>query len=72
MKRSWRKGQSALEYTLILGAVITVVVVVLLGVSGKDRSADTGLKNKIQRTYEKAGQAVEKTAADVEGHGVFK
>ena len=64
MKKSWKKGQSALEYTLILGAVIAVIVVVLFSAGG--------LQGRIQNAYQKAGQAVDKTATDADQAGVFK
>lgn len=51
MKRSFRKGQSILEYTLLLGAVIGVIVFALLN-SG-------GIKDKVQGTYTNAGDALE-------------
>jgi Flp pilus assembly pilin Flp len=57
------KGQSILEYTLVLGAVIAVVVYVLLG--------QGGIKNKVQSAYEKSGDAITKTANDLTS-GVFK
>ncbi len=63
MKRNWKKGQSILEYTLVLGAVIAVVVAVLFG-SG-------GIKDKVKGAYEKAGTAVGNTTNDLTG-GVFK
>ena len=62
MKRAL-KGQSILEYTLVLGAVIAVVVAVLLG--------DKGMKSKIEDTYNKAGTALENTAKDLDS-GVFQ
>ena len=57
------RGQSILEYTLVLGAVIAVVVAVLFG-SG-------GIKDKVQSAYTKTGTAVEKTSDDLTS-GVFK
>jgi Flp pilus assembly pilin Flp len=45
-----RKGQSILEYTLILGAVIAVIVAVLLG--------NSGIKDNIEGAYNKAGEAI--------------
>jgi Flp pilus assembly pilin Flp len=58
------KAQSILEYTLLLGAVIAVVVLVLIG--GK-----SNVKTKVQNTYEKFGTALENTTNDLTG-GVFK
>ena len=63
MKRLDKSGQSILEYTLLLGAVIAVIVFVLLG-SG-------GIKSKVENVYNKTGDAVNKTAADLTT-GVFK
>ncbi len=62
MDRDLRKGQSILEYTLLLGAVIAVVVAVLLG-SG-------GIKDKISSAYNKTGEALEQTTDDLTA-GVF-
>jgi Flp pilus assembly pilin Flp len=55
-------GQSILEYTLVLGAVIAVVVYVLLG-SG-------GIKEKVQSAYTKTGNTVSATSTDA-SIGVF-
>lgn len=64
MKRVNRSGQSILEYTLLLGAVIAVIVVVLLG-------QDTGIKSKVESAYGKAGEAIENTANDLTT-GIFQ
>lgn len=61
--RRKNKGQSILEYTLLLGAVITVIVAVLLG-SG-------GIRDKISGAYNKTGDALSNTTNDLTG-GVFK
>lgn len=58
-----RKGQSILEYTLLLGAIIAVIVAVLLG--------NGGIKSKVQGSYEKFGTAIEKTNSDLTT-GVFQ
>lgn len=58
-----RKGQSILEYTLLLGAIIAVIVAVLLG--------NGGIKSKVQGTYNKFGDAIEKTNNDLTT-GVFR
>ena len=63
MKIRNKSGQSILEYTLVLGAVIAVVVFVLLG--------QGGIKEKVQTAYEKSGSAIEKTTDDLTV-GVFK
>jgi Flp pilus assembly pilin Flp len=64
MGRDLRKGQSILEYTLLLGAVIAVIVTVLL-------AQGTGIKDKIKAVYEKAGDALTNTTADLT-KGIFK
>ncbi len=56
-------GQSILEYTLVLGAVIAVIVFVLLNPS-------TGIKKKVQDTYVQAGDAITQTANGM-NTGVF-
>ncbi len=61
--KSALKGQSILEYTLVLGAVIAVVVAVLLG--------QGGMKQKVEDTYNKAGDALTNTANDLTT-GVFQ
>lgn len=62
MSRRQKSGQSILEYTLVLGAVIAVVVFVLLG--------PTGIKQKVQDTYTRTGDAITHTTADLTS-GVF-
>jgi Flp pilus assembly pilin Flp len=51
-----------LEYTLVLGAVIAVIVFVLLG--------NGGIKQKVEDAYSKSGDAISKTADDLNA-GVF-
>ena len=67
MKKHYRKGQSILEYTLLLGAIIAVIVAVLLGSGG----TNTGIKGQIQNTYSRFGNAVQNTTNDL-SVGVFK
>ena len=55
-------GQSILEYTLVLGAVIAVIVAVLLGRGG--------IKDKVQASYERTGDAITQTTNDLSS-GVF-
>lgn len=62
MANGYRKGQSILEYTLVLGAVIAVVVFVLLG--------QGGIKQKVQEAYTKSGDAITQTTNDLTS-GVF-
>lgn len=63
MKTNHRRGQSILEYTLILGAVIGVVVVVLL--------SPNGIKDKVSGAYNRTGEALANTTADLTG-GIFQ
>ena len=62
MKRKHSKGQSILEYTLLLAAVIGVIVFVLLG--------NGGIKSKIQTAYNQTGTALTHTTNDLTA-GVF-
>jgi Flp pilus assembly pilin Flp len=64
MIRNRKRGQSILEYTLVLGAVIAVVVFVLF-------KKDTGIKDKVQDAYERAGEAIGSTTTDLTA-GVFQ
>jgi Flp pilus assembly pilin Flp len=65
MRKHYRKGQSILEYTLLLGAIIAVIVAVLLG------GGSGGIRGQVNNTYSKFGDAVEKTTNDL-SVGVFK
>lgn len=62
MKRELSKGQSILEYTLLLGAIIAVLVAVLLGRGG--------IKDKVKGAYDKTGEAIGKVT-DKMDTGVF-
>ena len=62
MRMRHESGQSILEYTLVLGAVIAVIVFVLLG--------DGGIKDKVEDAYTKTGDAIDKTTVDLD-EGVF-
>ncbi len=53
MLRTLRKSQGVLEYTLLLGAIIAVIVAVLLG------SGDRSIKGRVEEAYLKAGDAIE-------------
>jgi Flp pilus assembly pilin Flp len=57
-------GQSILEYTLVLGAAIAVIVFVLL-------NPQTGIKKKVQDAYVKSGDALS-SAADGITSDVFQ
>lgn len=50
MKRKGKNAQSILEYTLLLGAIIGVIVAALLG--------QGGIKDKVEATYNKTGEAI--------------
>ena len=63
MKYRSRTGQSILEYTLILGAVISVVVWAIFGAGG--------VKTNVENAYKATGTALETTTGDLQG-GVFK
>lgn len=62
-KRRFRRAQSILEYTLLLGAIIAVIVTALLG--------NKGIKSKVEDVYNKTGTALEATTTDLTG-GIFK
>jgi Flp pilus assembly pilin Flp len=65
MSKQRGKGQSILEYTLLLGVIIAALVFVLLG------QGETGIKNKVQNTYNAFGDAITKTTTDLTT-GVFQ
>ncbi|MCP4652934.1 MAG: hypothetical protein GY858_06070 [Candidatus Omnitrophica bacterium] len=57
-----KKAQGILEYTLLLGAIIAVVVTVMM--------KEGGVASKVSDTYEKAATAIETTTDDLTS-GVF-
>lgn len=63
MRHCLKKGQSILEYTLLLGAIIAVIIAVLLG--------NNGIKSKVQNTYGNFGNAIERTNNDLTT-GIFR
>ena len=63
MKTHSKSGQSILEYTLILGVVISVIVAVLF-------VGDNSIKNRIGNAYEKTGGALEDTVDNLTA-GIF-
>ena len=65
MKRRNSKGQSILEYTLLIGIIIAAIVWVLLGNTG-----GKSVKQSVQNTYNKAGAAIDATTNNLTG-GVF-
>jgi Flp pilus assembly pilin Flp len=63
MRYKGKIGQGVLEYTLLLGAIIAVIVFVLLG--------QGGIKSRVQSSYEKVGEALNNTTSDLTS-GIFK
>lgn len=63
MDRNRRKGQSILEYTLLLGVIIAAIVTILLG-------GNFSLQNKLQGTYNKANDTIGNVANKL-NEGVF-
>ncbi|MFA5157449.1 MAG: Flp family type IVb pilin [Candidatus Omnitrophota bacterium] len=59
MRKMRREGQSILEYTLLLGAIIAVIVAVLLG-------GQSSMKGKVEDTYDAFGNAISNTANDAD------
>ena len=64
MLRGVRKSQGVLEYTLLLGAIIAVIVAVLLG------SGDRSIKGRVEEAYLTAGDAIDKVT-DSMSQGIF-
>ncbi len=60
--RYLKKGQSILEYTLLLGAIVAVLAVVLL--------KQGGIKSKVEDAYNKAGDAIGNVSSNMT-QGVF-
>ena len=63
MKKYFKRGQSILEYTLLLGAIIAIIVAILL--------SQGGIKDKVRDTYTKFGDTVSNASDDLTT-GVFK
>ncbi|MFA5157452.1 MAG: hypothetical protein WC532_08760 [Candidatus Omnitrophota bacterium] len=57
MKRPLKRGQSILEYALLLGAIIAVIVAALLGRGG--------IQSKVRNSYDTFGDAIESTTTDL-------
>ena len=57
MRLRHRVGQSILEYTLVLGAAIAVIVLVLLRTGG--------IKDQVKDAYVKSGNALSATADNI-------
>ena len=58
-----RKAQGLLEYTLLLGAIVAIVLVVLMG--------QGGVASKVKGTYNTVGDTMQNTANSAKGYGVF-
>ena len=58
-----RKAQGLLEYTLLLGAIVAIVVVVLMG--------QGGIGGKTKATYMKSGNAMTNVMNASNSFGVF-
>ena len=59
-----KKSQGLLEYTLLLGAIIAIVVVVLMG--------KNGIGNATKTTYTNAGKAIANTMSKAQNDiGIF-
>jgi Flp pilus assembly pilin Flp len=67
MRHCKRKGQGILEYTLLLGAIIAIVVIVLMG--------NGGIGSKVKDTYSRVGNAtngtLDKASNSTAGAGVM-
>jgi Flp pilus assembly pilin Flp len=57
MNKIYRKGQSILEYTLLLGAIIAVLVAVLL---------NGGARGSMQTAYNKVGNSLTDTISKLD------
>ncbi|HOX54301.1 MAG: hypothetical protein PHI86_01530 [Candidatus Omnitrophica bacterium] len=64
MKLYSKKGQSILEYTLILGVVIAAIIFVLVGAGGG------GVRQGIEDAYDASATALQTTVGDLTS-GVF-
>jgi Flp pilus assembly pilin Flp len=58
MNKIYRKGQSILEYTLLLGAIIAVLIAVLL---------NGGARGSMQKAYNKVGNSLTDTVNKLDG-----
>ena len=64
MMKKAMKGQSILEYTLVIAAVIAVLIFVMLG------NGSNSLKNKIYHSYQRSTTTVDAANTDVDQGGV--
>lgn len=67
MKLDRKRGQSVLEYTLILGVVIAAIVAVLFGPSG----TGSNVSQSVTSTFTKSADALQKSVNDM-AYGVFR
>lgn len=63
MKRNFKKGQSLLEYTLLLAMVIALILFVLF--------SGSGIEPKMKATYNKVGTAIDNVNTTI-SEGIFK
>lgn len=66
MKLYSKKGQSVLEYTLILGVVVAAIIFVLVGPFGGG-----GVRQGIEDAYDASATALSNTVTDLT-EGVFQ
>lgn len=57
MKKYLNKGQGILEYTLLFGAVVAVLILVIF--------KPNGIQDKVKTAYDKTGNALEKATDDL-------
>ncbi len=60
-RKNRRKGQSILEYTLLFGVIIAVVIAVIF----------VSKKPKVEQVYNRTSGAINETMGSAEGHGIF-
>lgn len=61
MRKGCRKGQSILEYTLLFGAIIAVVIAVLFA----------SMKPTVEKAYNSTTGAINTTTDSLGEHGIF-
>jgi len=54
-----KRGQAILEYALLLGAVVAVIVVAIIG------SGNNSIKNRVSGVYSKMGNVLEDSVDDL-------
>ena len=63
MLLKFKKSQGILEYTLLLGAIVAIVVLVMM--------KQGGVGTKVKGTYETIGGAISSSNDDAVGRGVL-